>query len=77
MSDYIDLLARFSDLKDTSKDLLARKGDLEQKFTPLSVVKKPYWSTPDFNPDIANKKFRDGVFTPYAIIPILLKYLLK
>jgi hypothetical protein len=33
--------------------------------------------TPDFNPQIANKKFRDELFTPYAVIPMLLKYLLK
>lgn len=44
-------------------------------FTPSSVVKKrPAWMTPDFNPQIADKK--EG-FTPYAVIPMLRNYLRK
>lgn len=48
---------------------------MKNKFTPVSVVnKRPAWMTPDFNPQIADKKEK---FTPYAIIPLLLNYLRK
>jgi hypothetical protein len=52
---------------------------MKSKFTPVSVVKqkRPAWMTPDFNPQIADKKFKDELFTPYAIIPLLLDYLRK
>lgn len=47
-------------------------------FTPISVInKRPVWMTPDFNPNIANKKYYESEFTPYAIIPLLLDYLRK
>ena len=47
---------------------------MANKFTPVSVVKKPSWMTPDFNPQIADKKDN---FTPYGIISLLQKYLNK
>lgn len=47
-------------------------------FTPISIVnKRPYWMTPDFNPEIANRRFGETQFTPYGIIPLLLDYLRK
>lgn len=63
MSDYRDLLARASDLRDTSQDLLAREEDLIQNFTPISIIKRPSWMTPDFNPQIADEKF-----TPFSVV---------
>jgi hypothetical protein len=49
---------------------------MKNKFTPVSIVKRPSWMTPDFNPEIANKKLKE-TFTPYAVIPMLLDYLRK
>ena len=51
---------------------------MKNKFTPVSVVnKRPAWMTPDFNPQIADKKMKQETFTPYAIIPLLLDYFRK
>ena len=47
-------------------------------FTPISVInKRLVWMTPDFNPDIANRRFRESQFTPYGVIPLILDYLRK
>jgi hypothetical protein len=41
MADRMDLVARPEDLRGSNRDLVARKKDMDGKFTPVAVVKWP------------------------------------
>ena len=42
---------------------------MADNFKPYTIVaKQPAWKTPDFNPQIADKKFKEDLFTPYGVI---------